>query len=217
MTGYDTARAILFDMDGVLVDSEPVIEAAAIAGLAEFGVNAKPEDFIPFIGAGEDKYVGGVAEKHGVPYRKEMKNRVYQIYVDIVQSKLCTYEGVNELLIMLKDKGWHMSLASSADRVKIDANIKAAGLPRDCFSAIISGEDVVEKKPSPEIYLKAAAMLGIHPSDCVVVEDAINGIKAARAAGMRCIGITTSFTAEELKKEGADFVCSRIRDIYDIL
>jgi cytidine deaminase len=75
-------------MDGVLVDSEPVILAAAIACLTEYGLRVKPEDFVPYIGAGEDRFIGGVAEKYGLIYRKEMKERVYQIYQEIAPKKL---------------------------------------------------------------------------------------------------------------------------------
>ncbi len=212
-----TNKAVLFDMDGVLVDSEPVIEAAAIAGLKEYGVDAKPEDFMPFVGTGEDRYIGGVAEKYGVKYKLEMKARVYQIYLDIVQSKLKVYEGVVELLSKLKAEGWKLALASSADRIKIEANLKVAGIPVSVFSAVISGEDVVNKKPSPDIYLKAADKTGTAPADCFVVEDALNGIAAAKAAGMKCIAIASTFAEDLLEKEQPDFICKKVTDVYMIL
>jgi beta-phosphoglucomutase len=209
--------AVIFDMDGVLVDSEPVIEAAAIKGLSEFGVEAKPEDFIPFIGAGEDKYIGGVAEKYGVPFRLEMKARVYSIYLDMVPGKLKIYNGARELLFKLKEAGWKVALASSADKIKIEANLRVAEIPTSVFDAIICGEDVVKKKPFPEIYLKAAEKIHISPEDCIVVEDALNGIQAAIAAGMRCIAVKTSFAEEKLKKEGPDYICRDIDEAGVIL
>ena len=211
------AIGVLFDMDGVLVDSEPVILAAAIAGLKEYGVYAKPEDFIPFIGAGEDRFIGGVAEKYGVEYKVEMKKRVYEIYLDIVDSNLRVYDGVIELLRKLKRLGCRLALASSADRIKIDANLRVAGIEKHIFDAIISGEEVKEKKPSPEIYLKAAQRIGISPEKCIVVEDEVNGIISARAAGMKSIGITTSFDKEALLCEGANFICNSISDVYDVI
>ena len=78
--------AVLFDMDGVLVDSEPIINAAAIRALAEFGIQAKPQDFEPFVGAGEDRYVGGVAELHGKTYLLEMKRRTYDWYLQLLPT-----------------------------------------------------------------------------------------------------------------------------------
>ncbi len=206
-------KSILFDMDGVLVDSEPVIEAAAITGLLEYGVNAKPEDFKPFVGAGEDRYIGGVANKYGVEYKTEMKTRVYEIYLEMVPLKLKVFEGVKELLNNLKNNGHKLALASSADRVKIDANLKVADIPTEYFDAIISGEDVINKKPSPDIYLKAAKAISDKPSNCVVVEDALNGIKAAKSAGMKCIAIASSFSSEILKNETPDWICVKIDEM----
>ena len=209
--------AILFDMDGVLVDSEPVINAAAIAGLAEFGVQAVPDDFLPFVGAGEDRYIGGVAEKYGHPYQIAMKDRVYQIYLDLVEAQIKIFPGVRELLTDLASDGYPMALASSADRIKIDANLKAAGISPDSFGAIISGEDVIHKKPAPDIYLTAAKAIGADPANCVVIEDALNGIQAAAAAGMKCIAVATSFTPAELNATSADCVAGSIGEVRAIL
>ena len=205
---------IIFDMDGVLVDSEPVIEAAAIAGLKEYGVEAEPEDFTPFIGAGEDRYIGGVAEKYGVAYKKEMKDRVYEIYLEIVDDKLKVFKGTKEVLNQLTDDGYNLALASSADAVKIEANLKVADISQSLFEAIVSGEDVEEKKPAPEIYLKTADKMGEAPATCLVVEDSVHGVKSAKAANMKCAAITTSFSREELKEAGADFVGEDIKQVY---
>ena len=183
---FEQINSVIFDMDGVLVDSEEVIEAAAIKGLSEFGVSAKHEDFIPFVGAGENRYVGGVAEKYGVPFSLEMKARVYEIYVEMVPEKLKVYDGIVQLLSDLKARSFKLALASSADQIKVDANLKAAGINKEIFSSIVCGEDVILKKPFPDVFLKAASMMGSIPADCVVVEDAINGIRAAKAAGMSC-------------------------------
>lgn len=209
--------SIIFDMDGVLVDSEPVIEAAAMAGLAEYGVEAKAEDFLPFVGAGEDKYIGGVAEKYGVPYRLEMKARVYQIYLEIVPSKLKVFEGIVELLTKWKSQGRKLALASSADKIKIDANLKVAGIDPFLFNAVISGEDVVNKKPHPDIYILAAKKIDSEPQNCIVIEDALNGIQAAKAAGMKCLAVASSFPREMLEKEGPDYICNNTIDAYEII
>jgi HAD superfamily hydrolase (TIGR01509 family) len=198
---------LLFDMDGVLVDSEPVINAAAIRGLAEYGVIAQPEDFLPFVGTGEDRYIGGVAEQYGVAYRVKMKHRVYAIYLEIVEANIAIFPGVHSLLAFLGAAGIPCALASSADRIKIEANLRAAGIATDLFGAIISGEHVEHKKPAPDIYLAAAAAIGALPAECLVVEDALNGIQAAKAAGMRCIAVTTTFSREELAQEGPDYIC----------
>jgi len=215
--GIDVKYSVLFDMDGVLVDSETVINEAAIIGLKEYGINARPEDFIPFVGAGEDRYIGGVAEKYGVKYKSEMKERVYQIYLDIVDEKIKVFDGVIGLLDMLKSNKNKMALVSSADLVKINANLKAAGIAKDYFDAIISGEDVQHKKPSPDIYLHASKKLGTKPENCIVIEDAINGIQAAKAAGMKCIAVTTSFSRDIIAKEQPDYICDNLNEARILL
>jgi len=206
-------KAIIFDMDGVLVDSEDVILQAALAGLKEYDVTASPEDFTPFIGAGEDRYIGGVAQKYGKPYKIEMKTRVYDIYLTLVNTHIKVYSGTNTILQFFSEKGFVMGIGSSADRVKVNANLKAAKIPVSFFRKIFCGEDVERKKPFPDIYIQTAAALGINPSQCCVIEDAVNGIKAAKSAGMAACGITTSFTEGELLAAGADAVVSRIEDL----
>ena len=210
-------NAILFDMDGVLTNTEPVINAAAIRGLHEYGVDSKPEDFEPFVGMGEDRYIGGVAEKYGVPYKLEMKARVYEIYPDIPPDMIEQFAGVHELLTAIREHKLELGLATSADRIKMEANLKAIDVPLDWFGAIVTGEDIEHKKPDPEIYLVCAGKLGVEPEHCCVVEDAINGVQAAKAAGMRCIGVTTSFDGEKLSAAGADHVCAGLPEIPEIL
>ncbi len=191
---------VIFDMDGVIVHSEPVILKAAIAALAEYGINAKKEDFRDFIGSGEDLFVGGVARKHGVEYKFEMKHRTYDLYDDFVKGNLHVYPETVKLIRALREAGIGTALASSADRRKVLANLTEAGLSVDDFDVTLSGDDVTHKKPHPEIYLKAAELLHANPCDCIVMEDAVNGINAARAAGMSCIAVTTSFTREALEQ-----------------
>ncbi len=199
-------QAILFDMDGVLTDTEPVINAAARAGLKEYGVDAKPEDFLPFVGTGEDRYIGGVAELHGVHYVVDMKHRVYQIYLELLPKMIVPIPGVVELLEALRRRGLPMAVATSADRIKMEANLAAIEVPLDWFAALVVGEEVANKKPAPDLYQMAARRLRVPPTDCCVVEDAINGVQAAKAAGARCVAVESSFPAARLLAAGADLV-----------
>lgn len=204
---------IIFDMDGVLTDSEPIINAAALAGLKEYGVNARPDDFLPFVGTGEDRYIGGVAGLYGKKYELAMKKRVYEIYLDILPGMIKPFPGVLDLIARLQGLGVGLAVASSADRIKIEASLPAIGLSLSAFHVIVNGEDVVNKKPAPDIYLAAARRLGVKPASCCVVEDAINGIVAAKAAGMRCVAVEHSFPAEELKPAAPDCIRRKIADI----
>jgi HAD superfamily hydrolase (TIGR01509 family) len=193
-------EGIIFDMDGVLVDSERYICEAAMRMFAEHGVTVHPDDFVPFIGAGEDRYIGGVAEQHGFDLDLPRdKARTYALYGEIVHGRLEPLAGVRGFIREAREHGLKLAVASSADRVKVDIKLREIGLPPETFDAIVSGDDVAHKKPDPEIFLTAARRLGLAPSDCIVVEDAVNGVAAAKAAGMRCLGLTTSFSAEDLR------------------
>jgi HAD superfamily hydrolase (TIGR01509 family) len=206
--------AVLFDMDGVLVDSEPVINAAAIRALAEFGVQARPEDFAPFVGAGEDRYVGGVAELHGKAYVLEMKHRTYDWYLKLLPGMGRAFPGARTLVELLHRHGIACAVASSADRGKVEANLRTVlGVPPNLFAALVTGEDVVRRKPHPDIFLEAARRLGCPREACCVVEDAIHGVQAAKAAGMHCVAVATTFSPEALAAAGADLVRPAIAEI----
>jgi beta-phosphoglucomutase len=202
-------KGVLFDMDGVLVDTERYICEAAIKMFAERGVKVEEEDFIPFVGAGENKYVGGVAEKYGV---KEdiniIKARTYEIYGQIVKGRLQPLDGVHDFIKKCKAKGLKLAVATSADRIKMEINLREIGLPENTFNATINGLEVERKKPFPDIFISAAKKIGLDAYDCLVVEDAVNGVEAAKAAGAHVLGLTTSFTKEQLAK--ADWIAPNL-------
>ncbi len=205
-------RAAIFDMDGVLTDSEPLINEAAIAMFHEQGLSVQPEDFRPFVGAGEDRYIGGVAEKYHWPLDlPAAKRRTYAIYLELVPSRLRAFPGVQALVGACRAAGLRVAVASSADQVKIAANLRQIGLPPETWDCVVTGETVKAKKPAPDIFLGAAARLGLAPNQCVVVEDALNGVQAAKAAGMRCIAVAQTFPAEHLG--AADVVRLRIAEV----
>ena len=198
-------RAVIFDMDGVLTDSEPLICAAAMEMFKELGVTVQPEDFHPFVGTGENRYLGGVAEKYGLVLDiVKAKARTYEIYLAMVPLQLQALPGAIELVRKCRAAGYRCAIASSADRIKIEANLNKIGLPSNTWQAIVTAEDVERRKPDPAIFLMAASRLGVSPSQCTVVEDAVNGIAAAKAAGMRCVGVATTFPAKLLDQ--ADLV-----------
>jgi len=198
----------MFDMDGVLCDSEPFICEAACRMFAErHGVYVRPEDFLPFVGAGEDRYLGGVAEQHGVRLTMPAdKERTYAIYLEIIRGRLQPLPGVHGFIAAARAAGWRLAVATSADRVKLDGNLREIGLPADRFDAVVTGSEIERKKPAPDIFLLAAQRLGLPPSDCLVVEDAPNGLQAARAGGFRSLGLTSSFSAAALRAAGADWI-----------
>ena len=205
-------EAVLFDMDGVLTDSEPLINAAAIAMFKELGLAVKPTDFLPFVGAGENRYLGGVAEAYQFPLDlPAAKQRTYEIYLELVPAQLEVFPGAPELVQSCRRAGMRIAVASSADAIKIEANLRKIGLPRPLWDAVVTAEDVTVRKPAPDIFLEAARRLGVAPARCVVIEDAVNGIQAAKAAGMRCVAVASSFPAAALHQ--ADLVRPRIAEV----
>lgn len=192
-------KAIIFDMDGVLTDSEPLINAAAVAMFRERGLVVPPEDFLPFVGTGENRYIGGVAEKHHFPLDlAQAKKRTYEIYLELVPHQLRAFPGATDLVRDCQRAGLKIAVASSADRIKIEANLRQIGLPPEAWDTIVSAEDATHKKPAPDLFLAAARKLGLTPTECVVIEDAVNGIQAAKAAGMRCVAVAQTFSADQL-------------------
>ncbi|MBO4869129.1 MAG: HAD-IA family hydrolase [Clostridia bacterium] len=207
-------KAVLFDMDGVLVDSEELTYEAAIEMLRERGADACKEDFIPFIGAGDIAYLGGAAGRHGLSYDKSMSVVTYQKYEKLVAEHDIAYENTVKTVLKLKENGLKLAVCTSSDLVKMNINLRAIGL-NGVFDALVNGRDIENNKPAPDIYLKGAGLLGVPADECLVVEDAKNGILAAKAAGMHNIALTTTFSREELiDSVDPEFICN---DLYDIV
>ena len=210
-------KAILFDMDGVLIESEFLMRHSAIQALAEYGITAKHEDFVEFTGMGEDKFVGGVAEKYGHTYTFDMKERAYDYFGQQVKELAHVPAGVKEMLMALHEKGLVMAVCSAADLRKVRYNIQAIGVDESIFSALVTGSDVERKKPFPDIYLEGARRIGMEPKDCLVIEDAVSGIQAAHAAGMDAVGVPTTFSKEELtQRVHPEYLLNEIKELTDL-
>lgn len=194
---------IIFDMDGVLLDTEEAMLQSTIEGFADYGVQVRPEDFTPFFGTGSEKYFGGVGAKYGIPYSPELADHMYRKYLEIVDKEAIRYPGVAEEIERLHREGYRLAVASSAARIKVTANIRAAGIDPGHIDFVVTGDDVIRNKPDPEIFLKAAAGLELAPAQCLVAEDSVSGIRAAVSAGMKCAGIRGTYPDQELLAAGA--------------
>ena len=199
---------LIFDMDGVLGDTEPPCAEAGIAMFRDlYGREAKVEDFAPFIGTGAVRYLEGPAEAYGIQVDTHAAVAyATEKFIELLgQCEDISFPGIHALIDSVgADEEWKLAIATSSPENKARPTLKAARIELEKFQAFINGDMVTHKKPNPEIYLTAAQALGIAPSDCVVIEDAVEGIRAAKAAGMRCIAITNSFPAEKLRE--ADLV-----------
>ena len=211
------SKAILFDMDGVLVNSEGVMLEAAAKALRSFGLEAVPEDFIPYIGMEAEIYLGKVMEKYGSKYSEDAKEHTYNVYGEIISPEnVCEYAP--EMIRALRQNKIPFVICSGAVRSKIGHNLRILGLHPDDFTAIVSGNDVVHNKPDPEIYRKGAELIGVAPQDCIVVEDSLVGIRAGKASGAITVGVGTTLTKEDFEKEGnADYYIKSLRELPEIL
>lgn len=208
-------KYVIFDVDGVLIDSEGVITKAASLALAERGIKAGMEDFLPYIGAGEEKFITEIAKRDGKEeFTDEMLEHMFVLYEEVVDSELKVFPSTLKTIDALYAQGVTLAIASSATRRKLTASLRAAGIDGKKFAVILSGDDVSAKKPSPEIYLKTAEKLGAPPQECLVIEDALNGVRAAKGAGMKCAAVTTSFSREELAEVNPDII---VDDIWEIM
>ncbi|MEI6971368.1 MAG: HAD-IA family hydrolase [bacterium] len=210
---------IIFDMDGVLCDSESFIcEAAVRLFEVKYGITVKPADFIPFVGTGENRYLGGVAEKYGVTLDlRADKQFTYDTYLDLIRGRLRPLAGVESFTAAARRSGMKLAVASSADKVKVEGNLREIGMLSATFDAIVDGLEVENKKPAPDIFQLAARRIGLDCEACLVVEDAPNGLQAGKSAGCRCLGITSSFSHGVLAGAGADWICANLAEVPDEL
>lgn len=180
-------RAVLFDMDGVISDTEKFYIDGVIKTLEEEGITITPMDMKDLFGS----TLVYVWNKLIVRYQltrtaEEYVDAVHEIIEELIQQEgLQPMPGVLDLIRSLHEAGVPLAVASSSPKAMIEHNMELFGV-LDCFGAIVSGMECRKGKPEPEIYLKAAENLGVEPEECVVIEDSVNGVKAGKAAGMYC-------------------------------
>ncbi|CAH9087518.1 unnamed protein product [Cuscuta europaea] len=213
---WGKVSAVLFDMDGALCNSEELSRRAAVDVFAEMGVQATVEDFAPFTGMGEVNFLGGVANVKAVKgFNPDASKRFFKKYSDkyAKSNSGIDFPGAFELVAQCKSKGLKVAVASSADRVKVDANLTAAGLSLTMFDAIVSADAFENLKSAPDIFLAASKILNVPPSECVVIEDALAGIQAARAAKMGCIAVTTTLAEATFEAASPTLIRKEIGNI----
>ncbi len=209
---------VIFDVDGVIADTEAVNARASIQVFADiFGLEGVVrEDFEAGLGRGAEEYVKAAARVHGLELTTDQIEKATQrrqeYFLKILSEEpLPPFPGVLELMekAMQRDD-FRVAIATSGTLEKSRAVLNAAGVPYQKM-VYINGNDVTNKKPDPELFLLAAERTGIDPSHCVVIEDAPNGVQAAKAAGAKCIAVTNSASADKLRE--ADLVCDSLEQI----
>lgn len=184
-------RAVLWDMDGTLVDSADYHWQAWRDTMAREGHPITHDQFLASFGQRNDsilrQWLGAQATPELIERVGDAKEALYRQHVR--QQGIEPLPGVSQWVSRLHQQGWRQAIASAAPRKNVKTILEALHTA-DYFEAIVSAEDVHRGKPDPEVFLVAAAKLDVPPSHCIVVEDALHGIEAARAAGMKSIGVT---------------------------
>ncbi|HKL56955.1 MAG TPA: cytidine deaminase [Sphaerochaeta sp.] len=208
-------KGILFDMDGVLIDSEPLILHAAISYFASLGISVEKDDFTPFIGAGDKRFLCGVAEKYGMDLDYEVaKKELFSLYEDYA-LETGPLEGVHRFITNAKKAGLKVAVATSGAPAKVAINLKSIGLSESDFDLVVTGAMIKRNKPDPDIYQLAALAMGLPTQECLVMEDAINGIHAGKKAGCLVCALTTTFVVTSLFEAGADLVVTSLDSFED--
>jgi beta-phosphoglucomutase len=186
-----TLNAVLWDLDGTLVDSEEFHWLSWRDTIRPEGVELTYEQFLASFGQRNDRIVpvwlGADVDLERMRRIGEDKEAEFRRLAET--HGLVPLAGAKEWLVALKAAGWKQAIASSAPRQNVDMMLRAAGL-EGYLDAVVSADDVTRGKPDPQVFLKAAQAVGVPPARCIVVEDAAAGIEGARRAGMRSIGVT---------------------------
>lgn len=182
-------KAIIFDMDGVMIDSEYAYTAAIKDLMAALGHQLSEEYIYSFVGTTHEFTWTQIASDYQLDqdimfYIEDMMARREQI---VARDGLITYPHVREFIMAASQKGYRLAVASSSPKREILRTVQHLAV-ESYFDQLVSGEEVEQSKPAPDIFLRAAELLAVEPADCMVIEDSKNGSVAAKAAGMYCIG-----------------------------
>ena len=211
-------KVILFDMDGVLVNTEPLHYRLWKQVFAERGLDIAFEVYKGCIGANGKRLMELVLEHYGVDYRDDATifARYYQLKEETLRyGDIPRIEGVNATLAELQKRGYRMAVASSSSRKNIEMCLQSLQI-QHFFEVLFSAEQVARPKPAPDVFLAAAAAMDASPETCVVVEDSTNGTRAAKAAGMRCIGFDNPDSPGQ-SLDAADVRIDHFAQLLDIL
>lgn len=183
-------EAVIFDMDGVLVDSEPLHFASTNTVLAAHGARLELPDYAAYMGMPEEAFFAELVTRFELresPARLK-RQRLALTLERMASEPLPPTPGALECLLALASAGFKLGVASSATRVQVELVVRLLGVGA-LFSTLVSGDEVTAGKPAPDLFLEAAKRLGVAPHACLVVEDAVHGVTAARAAGMTVLAL----------------------------
>ena len=207
-------QTVIFDMDGVIIDSEPVYFKIDKQMFEELNIAVSFEEHCTYVGTSSQNMWDAIIKKHGIPdHPGELMRKEYDLYLEhlVNANDLQPIDGVMELINGLHENNFKLILASSSRMEVIDIILKKFKLS-DLFIAKVSGSELAHSKPHPEIFLRSAQLAGSEPKECIVIEDSKNGVAAAKAAGMKCIGFLNPSSGDQDLKS-ADMVIRSFKEV----
>jgi beta-phosphoglucomutase family hydrolase len=197
-------KAVIFDMDGVIADSEPVHIKTDIQVMKNNGVKLSSHDLAGYTGSTAKHMLNDLIKKYKIPKTfEELFDERNEILFSFLEEELNPTKGVIELINNLKGNEIKLAVASSSHKKLIMFVLNKLNI-KEKFNAIVGADDITNSKPDPEIFLKAASKLSVKNTDCVVIEDAKHGVEAAKKANMKCIGYKPESNNQDLS--GADII-----------
>lgn len=207
-------KAVLFDMDGVLLDTEKVCKVTWTLAAKEYNLKNIDEAFYKCVGMNRADTERTLAHYlDGKVDTEAFRERTSELFYDVERNQgLDLKPFVVKCLTELKTSGFRLSVASSTRGESVRRQLKNAGII-DFFETLTTGELVEHSKPAPDIYLKAAESLSLKPDDCVAVEDSPNGVRAAAAAGIKCVMVPDLIQPDEEMKKIAWKILPSLKDL----
>ena len=206
-------KAVCFDVDGLLVDSEPLHFEAERRVLKRHGVEFNTEAKAEFVGVALVDVAKSLTKRYGLPSAEQFHVERTRVFDDLIDAQLKLHRGVADLLQHLSMRNIPCAVVSSGERTYIRKVVERFSL--ECqFRAIVTFDDVTKHKPAAEPYLRAAAQLGLPPWDCVGFEDSLAGVASVKAAGMYCVAVPSGAT-HNADLSIADEILESLSDIDD--
>ncbi|MER3445712.1 MAG: hypothetical protein C4291_02240 [Candidatus Dadabacteria bacterium] len=216
-------RAVIFDFDGVIADAEPVHLKAFQAALSEEGIELSEREYYDRYLALDDKTCfAAVLKDRGRDFNRplihDLTVRKSRYYDEFIRENLVIFPGVIDFVKKLYRK-YPLSIGSGALRHEIEFILESIGIRKE-FSIIVSADEIENCKPAPDVYIRVLHLINqldslksgiVYPHECLVIEDSVAGIKAAHSAGMKCLAITNSYTAEKLSE--ADMIVKSLEGV----
>ena len=216
-----TLKHVIFDCDGVLVDSEPLSMRADMMLLAQQGITiSEAEAHNRFVGTTFQAMLDMMTQQFGTVFPPGLQATKNTVVEALYRSELKIVPGIVDVLDALKARGVTVSIGSNSPKKRVELAVELTGIA-DRFDRIVSYEDVTNGKPAPDIFLRAAELAGAALDECLVVEDSLTGVTAAVAAGIRTIGFTGTHAhpeqhAKDLKRVGADVVIAHMSNLVSL-